>query len=184
MMPRRMQNDKPRVAVSRCLLGEPVRYDGAAKPHPQVLHVLARCCELVGLCPELEAGLGVPRPPVQLVEDSQRLRALGRDDPGLDVSAALRGSVEHLLPVLRQCAGVVLKSRSPSCGVTSTPVFDAAGRLLRHDSGLFAQALARYLPELPLIEESALEDAATRRHFLQQVRRRHVCLSASCCTTC
>ncbi len=183
-MPRRMQNDKPRVAVSRCLLGEPVRYDGAAKPHPQVLQTLAQNCELVGLCPELEAGLGVPRPPVQLIEDGQRLRALGRDDPELDVSGVLQGSFERLLPVLRHCAGVVLKSRSPSCGVTSTPVFDAAGRLLRHDSGLFARALHRHLPELPLIEESGLDAAASRRRFLHQVRQRHARLLASCCTTC
>lgn len=58
---------KPRVGVSACLLGQPVRYDGQAKPHAWVRDVLARKAELVPLCPETGAGLPVPRPPVRLV---------------------------------------------------------------------------------------------------------------------
>jgi len=57
--------DRVRIAVSACLLGENVRYDGGHKYDPYVAEELAAHCELVPLCPEMEAGMGVPREPVQ-----------------------------------------------------------------------------------------------------------------------
>ena len=57
-----------RVGVSACLLGQEVRYDGGHKRDRFLTDVLGSYVEWVPVCPEMEAGLGVPRPTVRLVQ--------------------------------------------------------------------------------------------------------------------
>jgi len=57
---------KPRIGISRCLLGEDVRYDGSNKLSSAVAH-LTPFVEWIPVCPEVEVGMGVPREPIQLV---------------------------------------------------------------------------------------------------------------------
>lgn len=102
-----------KIAVSACLLGDPVRYDGGAKPCPAVMALAARSdVEVVRVCPEVAARLPVPRPPAEQCGG----RVLLAD--GTDVTEAfVRGSELSLQEVLAagvECA--VLKSNSPSCG--------------------------------------------------------------------
>ena len=49
--------DKIRIGVSKCLLGEPVRYDGQHKHDHFITDTLGRYFEFVGVCPEVECGL-------------------------------------------------------------------------------------------------------------------------------
>ncbi|GAB2845828.1 DUF523 domain-containing protein [Actinocorallia aurea] len=102
-----------RVLVSSCLLGAAVRYDGRAKTSESA--ILARWRaegRIVGFCPELAGGLGVPRPP------AERRGEAVVTDTGDDVTEAFqRGAEQALQTALR--AGVkvaVLKEGSPSCG--------------------------------------------------------------------
>ena len=66
-------------------------------------------------------------------------------------------------------SGYIFKSRSPSCGLTDTPLFDADG----HDNGLtpgiYARVITTVLPDLPVIDEQRLLDAQSRDLFMQQV---------------
>ncbi len=160
---------KPRVGVSACLLGRPVRYDGASKPHAWILEELARMAELVPLCPETGAGLPVPRPPVQLVRRKEGVRALGVEDPERDVTEALLAWNRRVAPLLDTLDGLILKSRSPSCGVTSTPLFSPEGAVLGRTAGLFAHHVRRHHPRLPLVEERDLERGAARAAFLRSL---------------
>ena len=57
---------KPRIGVSACLLGQPVRFDGGRKRNRFITEQLSRLMEIVPICPEMEAGLGTPRPTIQL----------------------------------------------------------------------------------------------------------------------
>lgn len=50
----------PRIGISRCLLGEPVRYEGGHRREAWLADVLAPRVEVGALCPEAEAGLGTP----------------------------------------------------------------------------------------------------------------------------
>lgn len=164
---------RPSVAVSACLLGHAVRYDGTDKAHEALARYILPHVEVLPLCPEAGAGLGVPRPPVQLVATGDGVQALGRDELELDVTIALREFAERqaaILATLPGLCGHVLKSRSPSCGLSSTPVHDAQRRVVATGSGIYAQHIARALPWLVLIEESALEDEHHCRQFLQQLR--------------
>ena len=163
-----------RIAVSACLLGENVRYDGGHKYDPYVAEELAAHCELVSLCPELEAGMGVPREPVHLAGDPAAPRMVGNLS-GEDWTArvgALAGERVAQLDAMR-VAGCVLKSRSPSCGIDGVDVAAEDGRLEPIGRGLLAAQLRRQLPWLPVAQERDLRDVGRREHFVVRVFARH-----------
>jgi Uncharacterized conserved protein len=49
-----------RLGVSRCLLGDKVRYDGGHKHDPFLTKTLGEYVEYVPVCPEVECGLPIP----------------------------------------------------------------------------------------------------------------------------
>lgn len=157
------------VGVSSCLLGNPVRYDGEDKASPGVLALAAEVVFLP-FCPEVAIGLGVPRPPIQLVRRGDEVFALGVDDPLVDVTDALRGYAEQLAESYgAELHGYVFKARSPSCGLGTTPLFDSDSEQLGVIDGLFAGVLRVAWPGLPMVDEVALETAAGRNDFLAAV---------------
>lgn len=162
-------SERPLVAISSCLLGEKVRYDGKHKQDACIAQYFSARVDWKPVCPEVGAGLGVPRPPVQLVGDKDRPRALGVEDARLDVTDMLVDYAREMLPELQGVNGYIFKSRSPSCGLTDTPLFDADG----HDNGLtpgiYARLVTTALPGLPVIDEQQLVDAQSRDRFMQQV---------------
>ncbi len=168
-MKRTQQKNKCIVlGVSACLLGENVRYDGNHKRHGVVCG-LRKTFELLAVCPEVAAGLGVPRPAVQLVDVEGGIKALGVKDRNLDITRRLAKRSASLVTELAHISGFVFKSRSPSCGDGSSPVHNERGEVAGFDQGLFAQVLSRHLPRLPMIEERQLEDARRRADFIQEV---------------
>ncbi len=159
------------VAVSACLAGEKVRYDGADKLlpcHP----LLARELNLIAICPEMGAGLGVPRPPVQLIDTGAQIAAIGRENAQLDVTAALQRFAENSFAQLRERAlcGYLWKSRSPSCGFGSTPIFDPAGVEFARGDGIQAACFRQRWPQLCHREETALDSALAASSFVLRCR--------------
>ena len=61
-----MADDRPRIGISACLLGAPVRFDGGHKRDAFLVETLGRHVEWVPVCPEEEAGFGTPREPMRL----------------------------------------------------------------------------------------------------------------------
>jgi uncharacterized protein YbbK (DUF523 family) len=160
---------KHRLGISQCLLGDRVRYDGASIADSVVLEKLAALFELVAICPEVEAGFGVPRPAVQLSGDLLEPRVTGRDDPTLDVTARLTEYTQARLASLAELNGYVFKSRSPSCGLNSTPVFVAGVCITEASRGVFARAVCQRYPDLPVIEDSELDSTARIVSFIDAV---------------
>lgn len=158
-----------RIGVSACLLGEAVRYDGTDKRDATVA-ALAREFELVPVCPEMGIGLGVPRPPVQLEGDPTAPRAVGVSLRDIDVTDALLEFGARSARELGGLCGFVFKSRSPSCGVNSTPIHLAGGGIHPGGRGLFARAFMAALPCLPVEENDGLADPQRREEFLRRVR--------------
>jgi uncharacterized protein YbbK (DUF523 family) len=168
---------KPRVGISRCLLGEDVRYDGTNRLSAAVAE-LTPLVEWVPVCPEVEVGMGVPREPIQLVRcadgvrsgsESVRLKGVqsGEDwTDRMDRWAAARAADLAAAGI----SGFVLKARSPSCGPAAVLVHDDSGTATSTGRGLFAEALAAVMPGLPTIDEESLEDRQERERFLQTVR--------------
>ncbi|MGQ0679949.1 MAG: DUF523 and DUF1722 domain-containing protein [Actinomycetota bacterium] len=153
------------IGVSRCLLGAGVRYDGGHKSNPLLLDQFAANFNLIPVCPEVEAGMGVPRETVRLAGSESELKMVGTES-GIDHTEAMNDfairKVQELAGV--QLCGYVFKSGSPSCGL-EVPVQggDATGQ------GLFASAVLQAFPDLPVIEEQALADRPARENFAEQV---------------
>ena len=149
---------KKRLCVSACLLGVPCRWKGDSKPCEAVQR-LAECArvEIVPFCPELAAGLGCPRPPIELVRTDEGVRAL-RVDRTDDATDALRAACEAQADALARSGGAdgfVLKSRSPSCGLAA-PLHDAAGRETGTAPGLWAALARERFPGARFLDETTV----------------------------
>jgi uncharacterized protein YbbK (DUF523 family) len=123
------------------------------------------------------AGAGYEPPPGSQI--SIRLRVA---ESGEDLTAAMTGYAEERIQGLLEAgmSGYVLKSRSPSCGldVEVAVASEKAGRVAGVSSGgrhpgLFAAALLRLAPQLPIVEEDRLRDVGELETFLERVRECH-----------
>ena len=109
-----------RVVVSACLLGAPVRYNGAdKKSHHPVLQRWIDEGRVVSACPEMLGGLGTPRPPAEIMPGTTRVVTPSGDD----VTDAFHRGAQLTLEAANGIRVAVLKEGSPSCG--STYVYDA-----------------------------------------------------------
>ena len=171
---------KPLVGVSACLLGHAVRYDGNDKRNDFIVDQLGQQCDFLPVCPEAEAGLGIPRPPVQLVGDLNKCRARGRDDPQLDVTDRLENFSRQQLLRLDKISGYIFKSRSPSCGLVDTPIFNP-DRLsdFQSGAGIFAGIVTSFYPSLPVCDENMLNDPDFAEEFIHRVLNHHASIIAS-----
>jgi uncharacterized protein YbbK (DUF523 family) len=168
---------KPRVGISRCLLGDEVRYDGTHKRSTSVI-ALGPDVEWIPVCPEVEVGMGVPREAIQLVARGDGTRSAGErvsltgvessDDWTERMDRWARQRVAELTAL--GISGFVLKARSPSCGPDGVLVHHADRDPTATGRGLFAEALASAMPGLPIADEDSLADAVTRASFLLRVR--------------
>lgn len=158
---------RPRIGVSRCLLGAEVRYDGGHKRDAFVAGALAEHTELVSVCPELEAGFGVPREAMHLTGETASPR-LVTVRTGRDLTESMQAWSAGRADALAREAldGFVLKAKSPSCGLERVPVYGERGVAPRPGRGMFASALREALPDLPVEEEGRLRDPTLRENFI------------------
>lgn len=163
-----MYNSKPLIAVSACLLGKPVRYDGGSKSLPYLAHHLSTHCQLTELCPEVSIGMSVPRPPIQVVLENEKRLARGIADPNQEFTQPLKQCATQHLQQNPMVCGYILKARSPSCGINTTPIYQS-GKPITTGSGIFAQQIQHQRPWLPLCNEEDLANPELRDHFLQRV---------------
>lgn len=164
-----MSRQKPLVGVSQCLLGYRVRYDGKTKSNRIVLEELSKLFEFLAICPEVEAGLSIPRPPVQLTGSIEKPLLIGRDDASINVTDIMQHYCDTKVTELTALKGFIFKSRSPSCGLNSTPVFIDGKCVSETSRGVFARKLSQQYPKLAVIEDHELSDPITLNIFKQQV---------------
>ncbi len=159
-----------RLGVSSCLLGNEVRYDGGHKRDGFVTDLLGAFVEWVPVCPEVEVGMGVPRPALHLVRKGGEVRMVERES-GRDHTRSMQRFAQRRVRALRalDLCGYVLKRGSPSCGMQRVEVCGAKGRARRDGEGLYASALMRANPHLPVEEEGRLSDPSRRENFIERV---------------
>lgn len=154
-----LSTKKPLFAISSCLAGEQVRYDGKSQALGDELAQLEVQYRLVSICPEMAIGLGMPRPPIHLrwSESTQDYRAVLIEQPEVDHTKSLRDYAALILEQHPELAGIILKQKSPSCGTGKTKLFDESGILQRSDGwGIFAAELLRLQPRLQVLSEDIL----------------------------
>ncbi|PCI68407.1 MAG: hypothetical protein COB26_08035 [Piscirickettsiaceae bacterium] len=157
------------IGISRCLSGDLVRYDGKGKYSSNCCVELNQTFELFRVCPEVEAGLTVPRAPVELIQFPHSIRVLGKSNQNIDVTQTLNEFCIEKVPSLGSISGFVFTPGSPSCGLNSAPIKSIDGTLIGSTSGLFAQSLVQAFPYLPVIEEPELSYKQVRQYFKLQV---------------
>ncbi len=160
-------SERPRVLLSACLAGEAVRYDGADKHLGQALVQLQQYLQLSSYCPEMAAGMGVPRAPIQWVETAAGERQLQRvDTPHIRAEAPLRTAVSDFINTGPQPLSAILKARSPSCGANTAALLSEQGELVEHIDGLFTAALRAAHPQLAIVDESYFESSVAVYWFI------------------
>lgn len=160
---------RPKVVVSACLGFAAVRYSGELIPD-QIVAALRAHVDFIPVCPEVEIGLGVPRPTVRLVRAREGVRMV-QPLTGEDLTERMAAFSEGFLASLGQVEGFILKNRSPSCALKDAKVYaypDQGGAVAR-GPGLFAQAVEAAFPLLPKEDEGRLTNARIRAHFLTRI---------------
>jgi len=162
--------EKIRIGVSKCLLGEPVRYDGQHKHDHYITDTLGRYFEFVGVCPEVECGLGVPRESMRLVGEPANPRLVATRS-GVDFTARMQAWVARRVVELEkeELYGYIFKSRSPSSGMENVKVYNEKGGVIGKAPGFFAKGFMAHFPTLPCEDEGRLNDPDLRENFIERV---------------
>ena len=157
---------RPRVLVSRCLGFAPCRYDGA-QLSSMVVELLRGHIDFIDVCPEMEAGLGVPRPPIRLCME-KNIVEVWQPAESRTVTTSLNEAALLLVEHLVDCDGAILKSRSPSCGIYDAKVYKGREQpqFLRWESGVFGTCALERLGQKAVDDEQRLTNIILREHFL------------------
>jgi uncharacterized protein YbgA (DUF1722 family)/uncharacterized protein YbbK (DUF523 family) len=159
-----------RLGISSCLLGQSVRFDGGHKRDAFLVDTFGPYVEWVPVCPEVEAGLGVPREPIRLSRVGSALRLVAVRSATDHTERMARWASRRVEALAREdLEGYILKKDSPSCGMERVKVYDAGGAPARTGRGVFAEALLARLPLLPVEEEGRLSDPRLRDNFVERV---------------
>ena len=126
-----------KILVSACLLGENCKYNGGNNYSAAVAEFV-KGKDILPVCPEIMAGMGCPRTPIEIVD------GVLMDRNGNNVDSAMREAVAQAMEMIRKedilCA--VLQSRSPTCGVNEVYDGSFSGKLIP-GSGVLARALKK-----------------------------------------
>ncbi|HPD17096.1 MAG TPA: DUF523 and DUF1722 domain-containing protein [Planctomycetota bacterium] len=162
--------DRIRLGVSACLLGENVRFDGGHKLDRFLTDTLGQFVEYVPVCPEVECGFPVPREAMRLVGDPSAPR-LVTTRTNVDHTERMAAWARTRVAELERegLCGFVFKSNSPSSGMERVRVYDANGVPSKTGVGLFARVFMEHFPLLPVEDEGRLHDMKLRENFIERV---------------
>ena len=167
-----LPEDKIRIGISSCLLGEEVRFDGGHKRDSYINGTLSAYFEFVPACPEVAIGLGTPRQPIRLVRNKgeQTVHVVGTRDPSLEVTDDLHAYGRQMAHEMGDIHGYILKRASPSCGMERVKVYTPEGQPAGSNGvGAYTEAFMAERPLLPMEEEGRLGDAMLRENFIKRV---------------
>ena len=160
---------KPKVLISKCLLGENVRWDGGHKKDGWITNIFAKYVDFQGQCPEMEMGLASPRNSLSLVALNEKFRLVDNISGEDKTSLAKKVSSEYQKSNW-DIDGAILKSKSPSCGIEKIKIFDSQLNITNNEgAGYFAQEMMSTFGHIPFIDEKKLEDEYLKFNFLTTV---------------
>ena len=167
-------SSRPVMGIGSCLAGNAVRYNGETKrPNPYVRSI-GDNFEMRAFCPEMGIGMGVPRQPIHLVGSEEAVRALDVATHSNDYTDQLAGYASRVLEMAPELCGYILVKGSPSCGYERVKRFLDNGHSVASDQqGIFAAALGRADPLLPLEDDGRLNDPGLRESFVTRAYTYH-----------
>ncbi|UFS69096.1 DUF523 and DUF1722 domain-containing protein [Geomonas sp. RF6] len=158
-----------KVGISTCLLGERVRYDGGHKRDPYLTDILGRFFTFVPVCPEVECGMPIPREAMRLEGDPASPRLMTQRTR-VDKTEQMTSFCDDKIRLLarEELCGFIFKKDSPSSGLHRVKVYNS-GMPSKNGRGLFAAAVVKAFPLLPVEEEGRLNDPDLRENFIESV---------------
>ncbi|MCL2917427.1 YbgA family protein [Shewanella litorisediminis] len=165
--------DRIQIGISACLLGEKVRFDGGHKNSAYCQQELKPHFDFVPVCPEMAIGMGAPRKSIRQVRIDGEIRVRSADG-SLDVTEPLQAFCDQKADGLGFLSGYLFCAKSPTCGMERVPVYKADGSGgFKEGVGVFAAALMKRFPHLPVEEEGRLHDLVIRENFFTRVYAYH-----------
>lgn len=159
-----------RLGISRCLLGDKVRYDGGHKYDPFLVKTLGEFVSYVPVCPEVECGLPIPREALRLVGTPEAPRLMTQKS-GEDHTERMQSWAQTRLDELEgeDLCGFIFKSKSPSSGMERVKLYSESGNLAGQSVGIFARMFMQRFPMLPVEEDGRLHDVHLRENFIDRI---------------
>jgi len=162
------------VGLSACLAGQEVRYNGGHSQSKLCLNLLNKHFTFKTFCPEMAAGFGTPRPTMHLSGDPESPTLTYSNDDSLDLTEQLTLGFKDKLAEFKDLDGYILMRNSPSCGLERVKVYQANGHPhQKRAQGLFASALKKKYPLMPVEEEGRLHDSKLFENFVLRVYAYH-----------
>lgn len=144
------KSDKKKLIVSACLLGELCRYDGKTKSNPSFLEAIKEY-EIIPFCPEAPL-FGTPRERISIISVEGENRII-TDETEVDVTLRLEKEINSFIEKHPNPYAIILKSKSPSCGLGTTPVLDKSRRVIKYGDGIAASIMKEHYKKITIQDE-------------------------------
>lgn len=160
---------KPKILISKCLGFENCRYNGAIVQF-DLLDKMKDQIEFIPLCPEIEIGLGLPRESLRLIKVHDGIE-LVQPKSKKYLTNDMKKYSQDILKDISDIDGLILKGRSPSCGIKDVKVYSGMEKspVIGKSMGLFAAEMEKHFPYLPIEEEGRLTNLIIREHFFTKL---------------
>jgi uncharacterized protein YbgA (DUF1722 family)/uncharacterized protein YbbK (DUF523 family) len=161
---------KFKIGISSCLLGNPVRWNAGHKLDRFLTNTLGQFVEYVPVCPEVEAGFGVPRESVRLVGNPENPRMITFKSK-TDLTDQMKRWAKKRVKELEKedLCGFIFKSDSPSSGMIRVKVYSEKGMPRKVGVGMFARAFMDHFSRIPVEDEGRLHNPAIRENFIERI---------------
>lgn len=143
---------KKKVIISACLLGHTCRYDGKTKKDTEILDAFS-AYEIIPFCPEAPL-FGTPRERISVVKIDGENRII-TDETNKDVTKLLEGEIASFIKQNPHAKKIVLKSKSPSCGIGTTPILNEKRERLVCGNGIAGKMFLNSYKNIPIKDENS-----------------------------
>jgi len=159
-----------RLGISSCLLGNAVRWNAGHKLDRFLTDTLGQFVDYVPVCPEVEAGFGIPRESFRLVGDPQNPRLMTFKTKMDHTDRMLRWAAKRVKELEKEdLCGFIFKSDSPSSGMIRVKVYTEKGMPEKKGIGMFARAFMEHFPLIPAEDDGRLHDPKIRENFIERI---------------
>ena len=162
--------EKFKIGISSCILGNPVRWNAGHKLDKYLTHTLGQFVEYVPVCPEVEVGLGVPRESMRLVGDPESPRLITFKSKTDHTDKMVNWTRKRVKALEKEnLFGFIFKSDSPSSGMIRVKVYNDKGMPHKVGVGIFAREFMHHFPLIPVEDDGRLNNPQIRENFIVQI---------------
>ena len=162
--------ERLKLGISSCLLGQEVRWNGGHKLDKYLAYTLGQFVEYVPVCPEVEAGFGVPRESFRLIGDPEHPRLITFKSKTDHTDRMMAWAARRVRELEKEdLCGFIFKSDSPSSGMIRVKVYNEKGMPHKVGTGIFARAFMEHFPLIPVEDDGRLNDPLIRENFILQI---------------